>query len=176
VVHVARLAQHDPTGAAERALEARRGAVLVGQLAQHDTRGAARKIAGEHLEQRLALGTGGDDLALGRASRRSRSNRSKKVDIMSTLWHGDLSDAATLAKLKRLARLDRIVITAHANQRMGERGTCLPGVRRALLTATTAFRQADRDNWRVEGGVDNDGDALKLICDIEADVIVVTLF
>jgi hypothetical protein len=49
-------------------------------------------------------------------------------------------------------------------------------VRHALWTATAAFRQADRGTWRVEGGLDIDGDPLTLICVIEADVIVVTLF
>lgn len=59
---------------------------------------------------------------------------------------------------------------------MNDRGATEPDVRRALLTATAAIRQADRDNWRVEGGTDTDDDDLTLVCDIRADVIVVTLF
>lgn len=87
-----------------------------------------------------------------------------------------MNDARALAEIQRLCRLDRIVITRHANQRMNNRGASEPDVRKALLTATAAIRQADRDNWRVEGGVDTDGDDLTLTCDIGVDVIVVTLF
>lgn len=87
-----------------------------------------------------------------------------------------MNDAKALGEIQWLARLDRIVITSHARRRREERGATEADVRNALLTATAAFRQADRDNWRVEGGVDIDGDDLTLICDIEADVIVVTLF
>jgi len=87
-----------------------------------------------------------------------------------------VNDARALAEIQRLSRLDRIVITRHANQRMNDRGATEPDVRKALLTATAAMRQADRDNWRVEGGVDTDGDDLTLVCDIGVDVIVVTLF
>ena len=87
-----------------------------------------------------------------------------------------MNDARALAEIQRLARLGRIVITRHANQRMNDRGATEPDVRNALLTATAAIRQADRDNWRVEGGVDTDGDDLTLVCDIGVDVIVVTLF
>lgn len=87
-----------------------------------------------------------------------------------------MNDARALAEIQRLARLDRIVISRHANQRMNDRGATEPDVRKALLTATAAIRQADRDNWRVEGGVDTDGDDLTLVCDIGVDVIVVTLF
>jgi hypothetical protein len=79
-------------------------------------------------------------------------------------------------EIQRLARLDRIVITRHANRRMNDRGATEPDVRKALLTSTAAIHQADRDNWRVEGGVDSDGDDLTLVCDIGVDVIVVTLF
>lgn len=49
-------------------------------------------------------------------------------------------------------------------------------MKRALLTATEATKQDDRDNWRVGGGVDTDDDELTVIVVIEADVVVVTLF
>jgi hypothetical protein len=87
-----------------------------------------------------------------------------------------VNDARALAEIQRLSRLDRIVISRHANQRMNDRGATETDVRKALLTATAAIRQADRDNWRVEGGVDTDGDDLTLVCDIGVNVIVVTLF
>jgi len=87
-----------------------------------------------------------------------------------------VNDARALAEIRRLAGLDRIVISRHANQRMNDRGATEPDVRKALLTATAAIHQTDRDNWRVEGGMDTDGDDLTLVCDIGVNVIVVTLF
>lgn len=95
---------------------------------------------------------------------------------MPTFGQGVFNDAKTLAEIKRLARFDRIVITSHASRRMDERGATERDIRKALLTATAAFHQDDRENWRVDGGVDTHGHELTLICDLEADVIVVTLF
>lgn len=95
---------------------------------------------------------------------------------MPIFGHLAANDAETLAEIQRLARRDRVVMTAHASQRMRERGATPRDIRRALLTATSAIYQDDRDNWRLDGGMDMDGDDLMLICDLEADVIVVTLF
>lgn len=95
---------------------------------------------------------------------------------MSTNGQSHVNDANALAEIQRLARLGRIVITPHAGFRMKERGATDLDVRMALLTATAARYQADRGNWRVVGGADIEGEELTLICDIEADVIVVTLF
>ena len=95
---------------------------------------------------------------------------------MSIIGHGGVDDARVLAEIKRLARLDRVVMTAHANQRMLERGAHPRDVRRALLTATAAIYQDERNSWRLDGGMDTDGDDLMVICNLEADVIVVTLF
>jgi hypothetical protein len=92
------------------------------------------------------------------------------------MLHGGVDDAEVLAEIRRLARRDRIVMTAHASQRMFERGATPRDIRKALLTATAAIYQDDRNNWRLDGGVDTDGDDLMVICDLEADVIVVTLF
>jgi hypothetical protein len=58
---------------------------------------------------------------------------------------------------------------------MRERRAGLVDVRMALASATAAMTQ-DRGGWRVEGGRDRDGDDLTVIVDIEADVIVITLF
>ena len=95
---------------------------------------------------------------------------------MSPFEYGDVNDAEALAEIKRLARFDQIVITSHARRRMNERGVTERDLRRALQTATTASYQDDRENWRVDGGTDIDGDDLMLICDLGVDVIVVTLF
>jgi hypothetical protein len=95
---------------------------------------------------------------------------------MSTNGQSRVNDAKALAEFQRLARLNRIIITPHAGRRMHERNVAEQDVRWALLTATAALPQADRGNWRVEGGVDTGGDELTLICDLEADVVVVTVF
>jgi hypothetical protein len=47
--------------------------------------------------------------------------------------------------------------------------------RRSARSAPPAS-SLDRGGWRVEGGRDRDGDDLTVIVDIEADVIVITLF
>ncbi len=86
-----------------------------------------------------------------------------------------MSDATALAEIQRLARLDRLVFTRHARERMTERGAERGDVRNALVTATDALRQ-ERGTSRVTGGRDHDGDEMTVICDIETDVIVVTIF
>lgn len=87
-----------------------------------------------------------------------------------------MSNAAALAEIKRLAGLGRIHYTGHALDRMDERGATRGDVRSALLSATSAAWQPDRSTWRVDGGADRDGDALTVIVNLEADVIVVTVF
>jgi len=86
-----------------------------------------------------------------------------------------VNDAKALAEIQRLASLNRIVYTSHSLDRMDLRRASRADVRNALVTATSSRRQ-DRGTWRVEGGQDLDGDDLTAIVDIEADVIVVTIF
>jgi hypothetical protein len=95
---------------------------------------------------------------------------------MTTAPQDALHDARALHEIQALARFNRIAITLHASERMNQRGATKPDIRRALLTATVARRQADHDSWRVEGGVDLDDEELTLVCDYGADVVVVTLF
>ena len=87
-----------------------------------------------------------------------------------------MSDAKALAEIKRLVQLGRVLFTGHARQRMADRGATVRDVLNALDTATDVTWQLDRQNWRVQGGTDLDGDDLTVIVDLEADVIVVTLF
>lgn len=85
-----------------------------------------------------------------------------------------MSDA--LDRIKELAAKGFIRYTFHARQRMDERDATEEDVRQALRTATDATHQADRDNYRVSGGADLDGDSMSVVVVIEADVVVVTLF
>jgi hypothetical protein len=59
---------------------------------------------------------------------------------------------------------------------MAERGATIDDVQHAITAATSATWQPDHETWRVDGGVDLDGDELTVVVDVEADVIVVTLF
>jgi isoaspartyl peptidase/L-asparaginase-like protein (Ntn-hydrolase superfamily) len=68
-----------------------------------------------------------------------------------------VGDVQALAEIKRLVQLARVLYTQHARVRMTERGARRRDVENALLEATTATRQHDRDSWRVEGGLDLDG-------------------
>jgi len=81
-----------------------------------------------------------------------------------------------LDEIKRLAGLGRILVRHHARVRMAERGATFDDLQHALTTATGATWQPDRQTWRVDGGVDLDDDELTVVVDVEADVIVVTLF
>lgn len=72
--------------------------------------------------------------------------------------------------------MDRVHYTGHARHRMAERGATADDMVCALLGATDAIRQPERDNWRIEGGVDLDGDELTVIAGLEADLIIITCF
>jgi hypothetical protein len=87
-----------------------------------------------------------------------------------------VSDDRALVEIQRLAQLDRIVYSDHARTRMVQRNARPRDVRNALLTATAAVWQADRQNWRAVDGVDLDGDELTVVVDIWADLVVVTIF
>lgn len=59
---------------------------------------------------------------------------------------------------------------------MDERGAVADDVVNALVTATSAVWQPDRSTWKVSGGSDLDRDDLTVAVDIQADVVVVTIF
>lgn len=88
-----------------------------------------------------------------------------------------MNDAKALEEIKRLALLpQRVKFTRHCRERMDERGAIAADVVAALLSATSAEYQTDKQNFRVDGGVDTDGEALTAIVDLQDDVIVVTMF
>lgn len=73
------------------------------------------------------------------------------------------------------ARVGRLEYTRHARQRMRERHAVAADVERACMTATAATLEPNAV-WRLDGGVDCDGDALTVCVTIEHNVVVVTLF
>lgn len=86
-----------------------------------------------------------------------------------------MTPAEALADIRGYAAAHRIRLTGHASLRMQQRGADFGDVRSALLTATTCAVQAN-GAWRVEGGVDRDGDELTVIAALEAGVVVITVF
>lgn len=64
----------------------------------------------------------------------------------------------------------------NAQRRMDKRNARRPDVVSAILTATSATYQEGRDNWRLRGGHDRDGDAMTVIVAFVAGLLVVTMF
>lgn len=83
---------------------------------------------------------------------------------------------AVLDEIKRLAARNSIVFPTHALKCMRERGADRHDVKNALLTATSATWQDDHQSWKDSGGVDLDGDDLRVAVDVEANVVVITIF
>ncbi len=88
-----------------------------------------------------------------------------------------MTGTEALAEAKRLAAGNQVMFRQHARDRMNERGATVRDVINAIITATIATYQAPpRDNWKLTGGTDRDGDSMTVIVDFMADLIVVTIF
>ena len=87
-----------------------------------------------------------------------------------------MSPEAVLEEIKRLTRLNRLILRSHARERMKVRHVKLGDIRCALLSASSARWQHEQETWRIEGGRDLDEDDLVVIVALEADVIIVTVF
>jgi hypothetical protein len=72
-------------------------------------------------------------------------------------------------------RLNQFEVSSHALLRMRQRNVTLRDIRLTLQSATTAIHEVDT-KWRLEGGRDDDGDALDLIVVFNGRVLVVTVF
>jgi hypothetical protein len=64
----------------------------------------------------------------------------------------------------------------HVRKRLSERGATMKCLCRALQTAKSAFYQTENGRWRLDGGIDTDGDELTLIVEMRDEVLIVTLF
>lgn len=73
-------------------------------------------------------------------------------------------------------RLGRFEISQHAEERMLQRGAAFRDVKAALISCSSARWQTDQESWKMEGGVDTDGDPLTIAVVLENGVLVVTLF
>jgi hypothetical protein len=81
-----------------------------------------------------------------------------------------------LARIKELVRKGSIRFTLHARQRMDDRNATARDVKEAVLSATNSEHDVAKDNYRVTGGCDADGDPMTVVAAIEADVVIVTIF
>ena len=80
-----------------------------------------------------------------------------------------------LARVAKYAAFIRI--SCHALKQMLARGARHGDVTRALKTSKSAVYRADEDTWRIEGGVDLDGDSLALAVALKpSGDVVVTVF
>jgi hypothetical protein len=70
----------------------------------------------------------------------------------------------------------RFIVSIHARDRQALRSVQVADIAAALATATSATFQSDRDTWRIDGGLDLDGDELTVIVAFEDGVVVVTVF
>ena len=77
-------------------------------------------------------------------------------------------------RIRELTGAGRWELTEHAVTRMVQRGFGLADVRKVLLRAPVCY-ESTAGRWRLEGEAMT-GEALTLIAEIEAGVIVVTLF
>ena len=72
-------------------------------------------------------------------------------------------------------RLGQFDVTSHCLQRMRTRNVTRRDIRCALQTATTATHQ-EASKWRLDGGVDDDGEPLDLVVVLLGRTLVVTVF
>lgn len=87
-----------------------------------------------------------------------------------------MTPAEAVAEARRAGTTRRFVVSLHARQRQGPRSVQLGDIAAALASATSASYQADRDTWRIDGGLDLDGDELTVIVAFEDGVVVVTVY
>jgi hypothetical protein len=72
-------------------------------------------------------------------------------------------------------RSGNYLLSIHTASRMAQRSVTAADIRPCGLTAGTCIFQAAQGTWRVEGD-DLDGKSLTIICGIDEDVIIVTVF
>jgi hypothetical protein len=68
-----------------------------------------------------------------------------------------------LERVRRHAVQGALILGRHAQQRMIERNIMAEDVNNAAFTATTAKFQRDKGTWRLEGGLDLDGEVVVLV-------------
>jgi hypothetical protein len=81
-------------------------------------------------------------------------------------------DAATLIEALKNGRF---LLSVHASGRMRQRSVTKADIQACGRTMRSCRYQAQEATWRIEGE-DLDGEMLTVICGVDDDVIIVTLF
>ena len=68
-----------------------------------------------------------------------------------------------LDAVKKASIQNKLKLTTHALNRMAERGAQRWDISHAAESATNAIYDQDRDNWRILGGKDSDGEILNFV-------------
>jgi len=86
-----------------------------------------------------------------------------------------VTPSEALEEAHRAGATDQFFVTIHARGHRDARNVHRADIREALRTTSSA-REQEEERWRLEGGVDLDGDDLTLIVAFDAGVVVVTAF
>jgi hypothetical protein len=87
-----------------------------------------------------------------------------------------MSNDGALNRIQHAARFGRVIPSAHARQRMALRGAQAGDVMNAIRTATVAIHEGET-KYRLEGGIDTDGDALVVVvAEVQPGLYVITIF
>lgn len=82
-----------------------------------------------------------------------------------------------LREASQAGRFNQFEISSHARQRMNERNVTRRDICCALQSASDAVMQsAPEERWRLNGGRDDDGDALDVVIVLSGRRLIVTLF
>jgi hypothetical protein len=68
-----------------------------------------------------------------------------------------------LKRVQQAARLGELITTKHTRERMSCRNASAEDIKQAILSATNAIEQAEKETIRLEGGKDIDGEDLKVV-------------
>lgn len=85
-----------------------------------------------------------------------------------------MTPAEALTTIQHAAAARALRYSKHARERMAKRNVTAEDVRAAICDAS-ACRRADAGRWKVTGP-DLDDEDLDVVCAIEGDVIVVTVY
>jgi hypothetical protein len=81
-----------------------------------------------------------------------------------------------LKRVQQAARTRQYHVSNHAWDRMNERRVTLRDVKSAMESATSATWDETGEAWKINGGIDLDGDSLVLCVVVNWDVLIVTVF
>ena len=81
-----------------------------------------------------------------------------------------------LQRVVQAARSRQFSIKRHAFDRMDQRGVTESDVRQAMMSATGAEWDSEKETWRLTGGTDLEAEGLIVCVAVDWNVAVVTVF